>query len=397
LWEFLHGKKAKLPAIHFKESLLNKKIYLSPPHLSGEELSYIQDALASNWIAPVGPHIEAFEQEIAATLLAPDAVVVNSGTAAIHLGLLTLGVGAGDEVICPTLTFCATANPIIYCGATPVFVDSESETWNMDPQLLEEAINDRIKVRGRKPKAIIVVHLYGMPAKMNEILSLSRKFDIPVLEDAAEALGSLYYGQPVGSLGDAGILSFNGNKIITTSGGGAFISKNGTLIQRARFLRAEAKEPLPYYEHKEIGYNYRLSNISAAIGRAQLKSLANRVERRREIFDYYKTALEETDGVSFQNNPEGFYSNRWLTVIKINNKNVIDNPRRLSSELEKNNIESRLAWKPMHLQPVFTGTPAYVNGVSEDLFDHSLCLPSGTAMGEEDMQLIVKILKQQLN
>jgi dTDP-4-amino-4,6-dideoxygalactose transaminase len=371
---------------------LNKKIYLSPPHLSGEELSYLQDALASNWIAPVGPHITALEKELAGILSTRQVLMVNSGTSAIHLALLGLGVTPGDEVLCSTLTFCASANPIVYCGALPVFVDSENFSWNLDPVLLEEAINDRIKKTGKTPKVILVVHLYGMPANMKEITRISQQYEIPIVEDAAEALGSTYQGKALGTFGVAGILSFNGNKIITTSGGGALISHDNTFIERARYLAQDAKEPLPYYQHKEIGYNYRFSNILAALGRSQLKALNERVARRREIFEFYDHHLHDIP-VLFQQEGSESLSNRWLTAIIINNSQVTRETLRLALEAEQ--IESRPVWKPMHLQPVFADCPTYTNGVSENLFSHGLCLPSGTAMTAENLERIVTILKQQ--
>jgi dTDP-4-amino-4,6-dideoxygalactose transaminase len=374
---------------------VNKKIYLSPPHLTEEAMDFVGDAVDSNWIAPVGPHVDAFEEELAKVLQVPHLVVTNSGTSAIHLGLLALGVGAGDEVICSTFTFCASVNPVIYCGAEAVLVDSEKVTWNMDPVLLEQAILDRTKVKGKKPRAIIVVHLYGMPAQMDAIMELSRKYDIPVLEDAAEALGSLCDGKPAGTLGEAGVLSFNGNKIITTSGGGALFSAHAGLIEKARYLRQEAKEPLPYYEHKAIGYNYRLSNLLAALGRSQLKVLGERIKRRREIFQNYVQELKSLSTVSFQPEPKNMQSNRWLTTVVVRHPRVQAEDIRLA--LEKENIESRPLWKPMHLQPVFSGCPAYTNGVSEDLFAHGLCLPSGTGMEQADIARVVDVIKHQLS
>jgi dTDP-4-amino-4,6-dideoxygalactose transaminase len=371
------------------------RIYLSPPHMTGEEMKYVEEAITSNWVAPVGPHLDAFEKELANTLQVEDTVLVNSGTSAIHLGLLALGVKSGDEVICPTLTFCAAVNPVIYCGATPVFVDVEPETWNMDPVLLKDAIEGRLRKTGKKPRAIIVVHLYGMPANMTGIMHVSRQYEIPVLEDAAEALGSLYKGIPVGTLGDIGVFSFNGNKIITTSGGGALLSKKKDLLKRARYLREQAKEPLPYYEHKEIGYNYRLSNISAAIGRAQLKDLPKRVGKRREIFDLYARNLAVKQGISFQKEPEGHYSNRWLTVLLIeDNKKVTNDSIRLL--MEKANIECRLAWKPMHLQPVFKDCIIYGGEVSTSIFRRGLCLPSGTLLSNEHIERIIRLLDENL-
>jgi dTDP-4-amino-4,6-dideoxygalactose transaminase len=369
---------------------VNKQIYLSPPHMTGEELVYMTEAIQSNWVAPVGPHIDSFEKELAECVGVEDTVVVNSGTSAIHLALLAVGVSHGDEVICPSLTFCATANPVVYCGARPIFVDSEMETWNLDPGLLREAVSDRIKKTGKKPAAILVVHLYGMPAKMNEILSVGRDFEIPIIEDSAEALGSLYHGKMMGTLGKAGVYSFNGNKIITTSGGGALISGDASILARGRFLRQEAKEPLPYYEHRETGFNYRLSNICAGIGRAQLKELTGRVEQRRAIFQTYQRYLASTGRVEFQEEPAGHFSNRWLTVIRF--REGWQMKEKVYSGLANVKIESRFAWKPMHLQPVFRGIPMYGGEKSEALFNDGLCLPSGSALSASDLDRILSSL-----
>lgn len=356
-------------------------------------MCFVKDALESNWIAPVGPHVDAFEHELGNLLGLPNVVCANSGTAAIHLGLLSLNVQQGDEVICSSLTFCASANPIIYCGATPVFVDAERNSWNMDPALLEEAISDRIKKKSRKPKAIVVVHLYGMPARINEILTIARNYEIPVLEDSAEALGSSFQGKPLGTWGDVGVLSFNGNKIITASGGGAFLSSNHKLLERARFLRQEAKEPVPYYQHHEIGYNYRFSNVLAALGRAQLTVLPQRIAQRRAIFEYYYNQLNPFSEVSFQPEINPAYSNRWLTAIVFERDGKAEEIRQA---LDNAGIESRRIWKPMHLQPVFKAYPVYSNGVSEQLFNHGLCVPSGTSLTKEELTLIVTIIKEHL-
>lgn len=375
---------------------MKKRIYLSPPHMTGEEIKYVEDAIQSNWVAPVGPHIDAFEKELAETIGVQNSVAVNSGTSAIHLALLALGVGPGDEVICPTLTFCATINPIIYCGATPILIDSEWDTWNINPDLIRIAIQERKKETGSKPKAIIVVHLYGMPAKMDEIMAISEEFDIPVLEDAAEALGSQYKGKPLGSIGQVGILSFNGNKIITTSGGGAVISTSRSVLEKVRYLRQEAKEPLPYYEHKEVGYNYRLSNVSAAIGRAQLRALQDRVTRRREIFQTYKQeVVERTGEIAYQQEPKGSFSNRWLTAILFKECDERLNRNHLvREELEKHNIESRLTWKPMHLQSIYSRYLVYGGEVAEYVFRTGLCLPSGSALEERELRTIAGILME---
>ncbi len=371
---------------------MKSRIYLSPPHLGPDALEFIQTAVGSNWIAPLGPDVDAFEKELSEVVGVEHVVTTNSGTAAIHLGLLALGVGPGDEVICSTFTCCASVNPVIYCGASPVFVDSERETWNMDPILLEEAIKDRIRSTGRKPRAIVVVHLYGMPAQMAPIIELSRKYAIPVLEDSAEALGSTYQGRHAGSWGDIGILSFNGNKIITTSGGGALFTSNADLASRVRYLRAEAKEPFPYYEHKEVGYNYRLSNLLAALGRSQLRVLSSRVKRRREIFDYYSDDLGSIPGITFQGQSTDMQANRWLTAIVLGGNSSRSEEIRLALEAE--NIESRPLWKPMHLQPVFKDCPFYGSGVSADLFNRGLCLPSGSDMKAEDLKRVTDIIKQ---
>jgi dTDP-4-amino-4,6-dideoxygalactose transaminase len=368
----------------------NKKIWLSSPHMSGKEKEFVDEAFATNWVAPLGPNVDGFENDLA-NYLGDDVKVtaLSSGTAAIHLALILLGVETGDEVICQSLTFSASANPIVYQNATPVFVDSEDETWNMSPYFLEEAIKDRIK-RGKKPKAIIPVHLYGMPCKINEILHVANEYEIPVIEDAAEALGSLYFGKHAGTFGQVACLSFNGNKIITTSGGGAIVSKNEKYIQKAKFLATQARDPAPHYEHSHIGYNYRMSNISAGIGRGQMTVLNERIQKKREVFEQYKNALGKISGISFQSEPKEFFSNRWLTAILTDEKQT---PGNVSNEniriaLEKDNIESRPLWKPMHLQPVFKSAPFYGNETSNKLFRQGLCLPSGSNLTEEEFQRI---------
>lgn len=369
---------------------MRSKIWLSSPHMGGKEKDFVDEAFAENWIAPLGPNVDGFENDIA-TYLNDDVHVaaLSSGTAAIHLALILLGVQRGDEVICQSMTFSASANPIIYQGATPVFIDSENETWNLHPGFLEEAIKDRIK-KGKKPKAIIPVHLYGMPCKLNEILKIANEYEIPVIEDAAEALGSLYFTRKAGTFGDVSCLSFNGNKIITTSGGGAIVSKNKEIINSARFLATQARDRAPHYQHSQIGYNYRMSNICAGIGRGQMTVLNERVEKRREIFRQYKNLLNDIPGVSFQNENDGFFSNRWLTTILLNSAltpNTVTNDNiRLSLEAE--NIESRPLWKPMHLQPVFKNAPFYGNGTSDDLFQKGLCLPSGSNLTKEEFDRI---------
>jgi len=370
---------------------MSKRIYLSPPHLSGEELKFVHEAFESNWIAPVGPAINVFEKQLAAYNLVDNCVALSSGTAAIHLALHVLGVGTGDEVICSSFTFSGSCNPIVYQSAIPVFVDSEKESWNMDPQLLEDAIKARIDL-GKKPKAIIVVHLFGMPAKMLEIMSIAKQYEIPVIEDAAEALGSEYQNRKAGTLGDIGVFSFNGNKIITTSGGGAMISNNKRWIERARFLSSQSRIPAAHYEHEEIGFNYQLSNISASIGLGQMKVLDERVRQRRKIFEWYKQSLDQSI-FSFQPEMNGVKSNRWLTTVHIEESNRSNSAEKIREALEQENIETRPLWKPMHLQPVFKGAASYLNGVSESLFENGLCLPSGSSLTEDELSRIVSSIR----
>ncbi|KAA9333608.1 aminotransferase class I/II-fold pyridoxal phosphate-dependent enzyme [Adhaeribacter soli] len=367
------------------------RIFLSPPHMGGHELNYVHKAFEDNYIAPAGPNLEGFERELCEITGASYALAVSSGTAAIHLALMVLGVQSGDEVICSSFTFIASVNPVLYQGATPVFVDSEPDTWNMSPDFLEQAIQDRMR-KGKKPKAIILVHLYGMPAKLLELLEIARQYEIPVIEDAAEALGSTYKKQPAGRFGTIGIYSFNGNKIITTSGGGALISENQEYINRAHFLATQAKDPAPYYLHSEVGYNYRLSNISAGIGRGQLEVLEKRVKQRRENFQLYCDAFQKLEAISFLKEPAGHFSNRWLTTILIDSATV--SPEQIRQHLETCDIESRPLWKPMHLQPVFKGLPYYGEKVSESLFEKGLCLPSGSNLSEEDLVRVVKEVKK---
>jgi dTDP-4-amino-4,6-dideoxygalactose transaminase len=373
---------------------MNSKIWLSSPHMSGNEMKYVSEAFETNWIAPLGPHVTAFENELGNYLKTDNVAVLNSGTAAIHLALIILGIKAGDEVIASSFTFSATVNPIVYQGAIPILIDSEASTWNMDPLLLESAIRDRIS-KGKKPKAIIVVHLYGMPAKMSEILQISENYGIPVIEDAAEALGSKYENRLCGTFGNMGILSFNGNKIITTSGGGALVSMNKDFIQQARFLSTQARDEAPYYQHSNIGYNYRMSNVLAGIGRGQLEVIENRVLKRRSNFDYYRENLKNYNCISFLEEERPCFSNRWLTTILIDP--VISG--KVSSEfiregLSEDNIESRPLWKPMHVQPVFKDYPAYLNGTSEHLFSCGLCLPSGSNLEEKDLVRVVSQIKK---
>ncbi len=368
---------------------MQSKIYLSPPHMSGREMKYIQEAFESNWIAPVGPNIDAFEEELCQFTCSKYALALSSGTAAIHLALLALGIGKDDIVLCQSLTFAATANPIMYVGATPVFIDSELMTWNMCPNALEDAIVHYLSI-GRKPKAVIVVHLYGMPAMLREILYLSRKYEIPLIEDAAEALGSKYQGRKVGTFGDIGILSFNGNKIITTSGGGAMLSDNAKYIEKARFLATQAREPVAHYEHREIGYNYRMSNVCAGIGRGQLEVIAERVTKRRANFQFYQTSLSGMSGISFQPGFANMLSNRWLTVMIIESREI--GPFYIQNVLAEQAIESRPVWKPMHCQKIYETLPRFGGSVSERLFNRGLCLPSGSNLSDDDKRLITRIV-----
>jgi dTDP-4-amino-4,6-dideoxygalactose transaminase len=369
------------------------RIWLSSPHMGGEELKYIQEAFDTNWISPVGPHINAFEEALAAYVGTNHAAALSSGTAAIHLALIILGVQRDDEVICQSFTFSGSCNPIVYLGAKPVFIDSESLTWNMDPALLEEAIRDRITKTGRKPKAIIAVHLYGMPAQIDAIMAISRRHDIPVIEDAAEALGSTFQGKKLGSFGDFAILSFNGNKIITTSGGGALLSNNEAWITKAKFLATQARDPAPHYEHSEIGYNYRLSNVCAGIGRGQLHVLEERVAQRRAVFDVYKNELSALPGITFPGEPPGYRSNRWLTNLVVNPEETGGITREdIRKRLEAENIESRPLWKPMHLQPVYKEYPFFGTGIAESLFENGLCLPSGTNIPQDDLLSVARTI-----
>jgi dTDP-4-amino-4,6-dideoxygalactose transaminase len=405
------------------------RIYLSPPHMGRSEQKYIKKAFDSNWISSVGPNIDAFEKSLEDHLGIKHTAALSSGTASIHLALILLGIGPGDYVIVQGFTFSATINPIIYLGATPVLVDSEVDTWNMDPGLLEKAIIDcmsgevgkmteagRLKIdekqrlkgseignlefyKGKKPKAIIPVHLYGMPANMGKIMAIANKYEIPVVEDSAEALGSKYKDKPVGTFGEMGILSFNGNKIITTSGGGALISDNTEYIRKAKFLATQARDKAAHYQHSQIGYNYRMSNIIAGVGRGQIEVLEERLNQRRENFRYYKQNLSGIEGVSFVEEPsKDYFSNRWLTTILIDPQKTGTNKDEVRVALEDEDIECRPLWKPMHRQPVFSSYPSYVTGVSEKLFDQGLCLPSGSNMTDEDkervMQGLLKVFKK---
>jgi dTDP-4-amino-4,6-dideoxygalactose transaminase len=372
---------------------MSEKIWLSSPHMGENEFRFVKEAFDTNWIAPLGPHVDGFEQDLCAFTAAPHAAALSSGTAALHLALILLGVGPGDEVICQSFTFSASANPIVYQGATPVFVDSEMDTWNMDPELLRAAITDRL-AKGKKVKAIVPVHLYGMPAKMSEIMAIATEYNIPVIEDAAEALGSTYNGQACGTFGELGVLSFNGNKIITTSGGGALIAANEAHIQKARFLATQARDAAPHYQHSHIGYNYRMSNVCAAIGRGQMTVLQDRIAQRRANYAFYTAKFGQNAGFSFAVEPAGSFSNRWLSTVLVDpDKNGGISRETLRLHLEKDNIESRPLWKPMHMQPIFADAPAYINGVSEHLFETGLCLPSGSNLLPVDMERI----EQQIN
>ncbi len=372
-----------------------KRILLCLAHMSGNEQKYIQEAFDTNWVVPLGPNVNAFEENIE-TFLGFDSHVatLSAGTAAIHLGLVMLGVGKGDEVICQSFTFSASANPIVYQGATPVFVDSESESWNMSPELLEEAICDRMAKTGKKPKAIVAVHLYGMPAQLDEILEVAARYDIPVLEDAAEALGSEYNGRQCGTFGQFGALSFNGNKMITTSGGGAIVCHSADDKKRATFFATQAREPFPYYQHEHIGYNYRMSNICAGIGRGQMTVLAEHIAHHRHTASLYAKLLADVDGVALHTNPSAKqHSNFWLNTITLDKSRFTLDCDTLRRRLDERGIESRLLWKPLHLQPVFSGCPAYVNGVSEELFGKGLCLPSGPMVSDDDLEYIAMEIK----
>ena len=369
--------------------VMEDRIFLSFPHLGGHEMRYINEAFEGSWVVPLGPHVDEFEKRLEHYLHAPNVVALSAGTAALHLGLVMLGVGAGDEVLCQSFTCAASANPVRYQGASPVFVDSEPTTWNMSPEALEEAIVDRKKVTGRYPKAIVVVHLYGMPAMMDEILSVAGRYGIPVLEDAAEALGSEYHGTMCGTLGDYGALSFNGNKIITTSGGGALICPDATAAGHVKFLATQAREPMPYYFHKELGFNYRLSNISAGIGCGQMEFIADRVARRRAIHELYAEGFKNLDGISVHNNPaDDVKSNFWLTTILFDEHSGIS-PEDARLALEAENIESRWLWRPMNMQPIYADAPYYGGKCAEGIFGRGLCLPSGSILTDGDVERVI--------
>ncbi|MGI9552086.1 MAG: DegT/DnrJ/EryC1/StrS family aminotransferase [Aurantibacter sp.] len=365
------------------------KIWLSSPHMGENERTYVKEAFDTNWVAPLGPNVNHFEKAIAEYI--DDDIQVaalSSGTAAIHLALELLGVSHGDEVICQSFTFSASANPIMYLGATPVFVDSEVDTWNISPELLEKAILDRIS-NGKKPKAIVAVHLYGMPYKIKEITAISKQYDIPVIEDSAEALGSSFKNQKCGSFGDIGILSFNGNKIITTSGGGALLAHNLEYKQKAIFLATQARDDAPHYQHSHIGYNYRMSNVLAGIGRGQMEVLDERVTARRANYEFYKNRLGQIKEIEFLEEPQGYFSNRWLTCILTPS---FESRERIRLALLKDDIESRPLWKPMHMQPIFEKFPNFEDGTSSDLFARGLCLPSGSNLTHDDLDRIVALI-----
>ncbi|WP_423409239.1 DegT/DnrJ/EryC1/StrS family aminotransferase [Heyndrickxia sp. MSNUG] len=375
---------------------VQKRIYLSSPHMSGNEQKYINEAFETNWIAPLGPNVDAFEKEIAAYTGVNEAAAVSSGTAAIHLALSLLGVEKGDTVFCSTLTFIASANPILYLGAEPVFIDSEPETWNMSPIALEKALREADS-NGKLPKAVIVVNLYGQSAKMDELTALCEQYDVPMIEDAAESLGSSYKGKPSGSFGQFGIFSFNGNKIITTSGGGMLVSNDAASIHKARFLATQARDPAPHYQHSKVGYNYRMSNVLAGIGRAQLKVLEERVEARRAIFERYQLELSGIPCIQFMPELNGTYSNRWLTAMTIDEKEAVISVNQLIEFLAAENIEARPVWKPLHMQPLFKTVKYYSHyeneSVSEELFANGICLPSGSNMEELDQTRVINRIK----
>lgn len=413
--------------------MTQKRILLCLAHMSGHEMKFIQEAFDTNWVVPLGPNVNGFEKDLEQYMGQNKRVVaLSAGTAAVHLALIACGVGPGDEVIVQTFTFCASSHPITYLGATPVFVDSESETWNMSPELLEETIKDRIAKTGRKPKAIIPVYLYGMPGKIEELLDIASRYDIPVIEDAAEGFGSRYKGQMVGTFGRFGVLSFNGNKMITTSGGGALVCPDDESYNRIMYFATQARESYPYYQHTEIGYNYRMSNICAGIGRGQMMILDEHIKHHQHIAELYREAFKQVDGIEFHDNPDvKMNSNFWLNTITIDPdvkvkgqenayKTIVkgavggaagvvhqaltahtdcepnDNVEAMRVCLDANNIESRPLWKPMHKQPVYKDAPAYINGVSESLFRRGLCLPSGPMVTDDDVARIVSTIKDSL-
>lgn len=376
-----------------------ERIWLSLAHMGGNEQKYIKEAFDTNWVVPLGPNVNGLEEDLKQFLGGKKPVVaLSAGTAALHLALAQLGVGYGDEVICQSFTFAASANPITYLGGKPVYVDSEPDTWNISPLFLEEAILDRIAKTGKAPKAIVPVHLYGMPANIDAIMNISCKYGIPVVEDAAEALGSRYNGKMCGTFGEFGVLSFNGNKIITTSGGGALVCSSEEEAKKTMFLATQARDNAPHYQHSEIGYNYRMSNICAGIGRGQMEVLPDRIVRRREVNKIYREGLKEVKGISFQTEPdERYFSNHWLTSVIIDPAETGGVTREdIRLACERANIETRPLWKPMHLQPVFSSAPFYGDGTSEKLFNDGLCLPSGTSLSDEQINSVINIVKNEV-
>ncbi|MFN7526188.1 MAG: DegT/DnrJ/EryC1/StrS family aminotransferase [Dolichospermum sp.] len=371
---------------------MNKPILLSTPHIGSQELAFVKQAFDTNWIAPVGPHVDAFEQEFCQITGAGYAAAVSSGTAALHLALQLVGVGSGDEVFCSTLTFAATANPIIYLGAKPVFIDSDRISWNMNPELLQEALQKRAYF-GKLPKAVILVHLYGQSADIEPILQVCDQYNIPLIEDAAEALGATYKGLSPGTFGRIGIYSFNGNKIITTSGGGMLVSDDDKLVMKAKFLATQARDPAPHYQHSEIGYNYRLSNVLAGIGRGQLQVLNQRVAARRRNFEIYQSALGDLPGIEFMPEANFGYSTRWLTALTVATEAFGADREYIRLQLAKEQIEARPVWKPLHLQPVFSECECIGGEVGEDLFMRGLCLPSGSNLTDEDLERVISVIK----
>lgn len=370
---------------------MNKPILLSTPHMGSQELEFVKQAFDTNWIAPVGPHVDAFEQEFCQVTGASYAAAVSSGTAALHLALQLVGVSPGDEVFCSTLTFAATANPIIYLGAKPVFIDSDRISWNMNPELLQEALQKRAYF-GKLPKAVILVHLYGQSADIEPILQVCDQYNIPLIEDAAEALGATYKGLSPGTFGRVGIYSFNGNKIITTSGGGMLVSDDDQLVMKAKFLATQARDPAPHYQHSEIGYNYRLSNVLAGIGRGQLQVLNERVAARRRNFEIYQSALGDLPGIEFMPEANFGYSTRWLTALTVATEAFGADREYIRLQLAKQQIEARPVWKPLHLQPVFSECECIGGEVGEDLFMRGLCLPSGSNLTDEDLERVISVI-----
>lgn len=378
---------------------MRDRIYLCLAHMSGNEMRYIQEAFDTNWVVPLGPNVNAFEEELERFIgNGKKVAALASGTAAIHLALVSLGVCQGDEVICQSFTFAASCNPIVYTGATPVFVDSEEDTWNMDPTLLEEAIKDRIKATGKKPKAIIVVYLYGMPAKIDEILDIAEKYEIPLIEDSAEAFGSEYNKRKCGTFGEYGIMSFNGNKMITTSGGGGLICPNENIKKKVLYYATQARQPYPYYLHTDIGYNYRMSNICAGIGRGQMTIADEHIAHHKHVCSTYAKLLRNIEGIKVHENPSSdFDSNYWLCTITVDKESCGVDNEFIRQHLDSRNVETRPLWKPMHTQPIYNEAPKYVNGISESLFKKGLCLPSGPCVTDDDLEYIASEIESCIN